>query len=251
MKSHVMILLGATGAAGLLFAIIASYSASGLAEQPTANNAGAQISQGQGMMIGNNQSASFIYKLENKYRNYTNGVMTVHAGAGSTVAPLTWFFPRFAEIKVGETVTWVNPTKAGEPHTVTFVMNGGSLADFAAPFVLPDASTALTPADPTANAEALTVPGPNNSSLVVAVNNRSLSPAVLAADGSVKYLEPNSTYTMDGTEKYINSGWLWPSGQEPPGFPPINSFSVKFTKAGTYDYLCEVHPWMAGEVIVK
>jgi hypothetical protein len=26
---------------------------------------------------------------------------------------------------------------------------------------------------------------------------------------------------MDGTEMYVNSGWMWPEGQNPPEAPPI------------------------------
>jgi Copper binding proteins, plastocyanin/azurin family len=29
-----------------------------------------------------------------------------------------------------------------------------------------------------------------------------------------------------------------------------NTFSVKFEKQGTYDYLCILHPWMTGTVVV-
>ena len=85
----------------------------------------------------------------------------------------------------------------------------------------------------------------------VAINGRSLAPTVIDANGNVTSIPPNQAYSMDGTEKYVNSGWLWPSGQAPAGFPPVDNFSVKFTKAGTYNYLCEVHPWMTGQVIVK
>jgi hypothetical protein len=95
------------------------------------------------------------------------------------------------------------------------------------------------------------MPGPNGSSIVIGINNRSIAPTVINASGNITHLALNANYTMDGTEKYVNSGWIWPQGQVPPGLPPINSFSVKFTKAGTYDYMCEVHPWMTGDVIVK
>jgi plastocyanin len=50
---------------------------------------------------------------------------------------------------------------------------------------------------------------------------------------------------MDGTESYVNSGWIWPQGQIPPG-PPITTFTVTFEKPGIYDYVCTVHPWMIG-----
>jgi len=56
---------------------------------------------------------------------------------------------------------------------------------------------------------------------------------------------------MDGTESYVNSGWLWPQGQVPPGAPPITTFTITFEKPGIYDYVCTVHPWMTGSVVVK
>src|ERR687898_703641 len=65
-----------------------------------------------------------------------------------------------------------------------------------------------------------------------------------------KTLMPNPNYTMDGTESYINSGWLWPQGQVPPGAPPLTTFTVTFENPGIYDYVCTVHPWMTGSVEV-
>ncbi len=255
MVSHLVVLLGAAVAAGLLFAMIGAFSVPSAA-QPAENNSGGQGqgNQGQGMTMMNNssddQSPSYLYKLANKYHDYKDGVFTVRAGGGAAVAPMTWFFPRHAEIKVGETVKWINPTAVGEPHTITFIMDNNTATDFAAPFVM-SGSANLTSAVPNANAEAVVMPGPNGSSIVVAANIRSINPTIIDANGKVTYLPPNGNYTMDGTEKYVNSGWMWPAGQSPPGFPPINSFSVKFTKEGTYNYMCEVHPWMAGQVVVK
>jgi hypothetical protein len=40
---------------------------------------------------------------------------------------------------------------------------------------------------------------------------------------------------MTGAEKFVNSGWMWPTGLVPPGAAPINSFTV------TYHYICIVH----------
>ena len=31
----------------------------------------------------------------------------------------------------------------------------------------------------------------------------------------------------------------------------LANFTVTFEKAGTYSYLCNVHPWMTGSVIVE
>jgi hypothetical protein len=47
----------------------------------------------------------------------------------------------------------------------------------------------------------------------------------------------------------INSGWLAPKGSPFPG--SSDTFSLAFQKAGTYAYLCILHPWMTGQVVVK
>lgn len=36
-----------------------------------------------------------------------------------------------------------------------------------------------------------------------------------------------------------------------PPSPPISKFTVTFQAPGTYSYLCNVHPWMTGGVLVK
>jgi plastocyanin len=56
---------------------------------------------------------------------------------------------------------------------------------------------------------------------------------------------------MDGTESYLNSGYILPEGQNPPEAPPISEFTVTFETPGTYNYLCTVHPWMTGTVVVS
>jgi len=71
-----------------------------------------------------------------------------------------------------------------------------------------------------------------------------------SAGKNVTYLPPNENYTMDGTESYVNSGWLWPQGQVPSGAPPLGTFTVTFEKPGIYDYVCTVHPRMNGSVEV-
>ena len=217
--------------------------------------------QGNGMMMNNSgggsggqndERPSVQYQLNKKYHDYKDGIFRVRAGGGSHVAPLTLFSPSHAEIKVGETVVFYNPTRVSEPHTVTFVMDNSTFADFAAPFVI-DNKTAVISAVPNANAEPVVMPGEKNgtNTVIVALNNRSFMPTVIDSEGKVTYLSPNANYTVTGTEKYINSGWMWPKGQSPSGLPPIDSISLTFSKAGTYDYICAVHPWMSGDVVVK
>jgi plastocyanin len=183
-----------------------------------------------------------------------NSAKIVAAGGGNSTSPLTIFVPYNIEIKAGESVTWNNPTPVAEPHSVTFMKDSKYFPAFVAPFQVPN-STEFQSLVPNSNAEPLIVPAPGESpqtKTVVTVNARAFIPIVLDSSGkNVTYLAPNSNYTMDGTESYVNSGWLWPEGQAPPDGPPITKFTVTFEKPGTYSYVCNVHPWMKGEVTVK
>jgi plastocyanin len=82
-------------------------------------------------------------------------------------------------------------------------------------------------------------------------HGRHYTPVAIDSTGNnVTHLESNENYSMTGTEKFVNSGWIWPKGMAPPGLAPINSFTVTFGKPGTYDYVCVIHPRMNGVVTV-
>ena len=103
---------------------------------------------------------------------------------------------------------------------------------------------------PNSNNEPLRPPSQNN--VVIAVNARSYTPTVIDSQGNVKHFAPpTSSHTMMGTEKYVNSGWLLPKGQQQDYPGSSTSFTVTFQKAGTYNYICGIHPWMTGSVVVK
>lgn len=173
----------------------------------------------------------------------------VQAGGGNSTAPLTAFVPQNIEIKAGESVTWDNPSTVGEPHTATFVLDNKTTTGIVSPFGVPN-STQFAAIPPNSNNEPLKVPGQNN--VVIAVNARSFIPTVIDSQGTVKHFAPpNAAYTMDGSEKYVNSGWLVPKGQEQLYPGSSTSFTVTFQKAGTYHYICQLHPWMVGSVLVK
>jgi plastocyanin len=173
----------------------------------------------------------------------------VHAGGGNSTDMLAVFVPQQIQASVGQRVTWDNPSAVAEPHTVTFVLDNKTTTNIVSPFAVPN-STEFAAMPPNSNNEPLRVPGQNN--VVIAANARSYIPTIIDSQGNVKHFAPpNAAYTMDGTEKYVNSGWLVPKGQEQfyPG--SSTSFTVTFQKAGTYSYICQIHPWMTGSVLVK
>jgi plastocyanin len=179
----------------------------------------------------------------------TSSSKTVHAGGGTSTNMLAVFVPQLIQVDVGQSVTWDNPSAVGEPHTVTFVFDNKTATDIISPFAVPN-STKLAAIPPNSNNAPLTVPGQSN--VVLVANARSFIPTVIDSQANVKqFAPPNAAYTMTGNEKYVNSGWLVPKGQEQVFPGASTSFTVTFQKAGTYSYICQVHPWMRGTVLVK
>src|SRR6476620_5935006 len=66
----------------------------------------------------------------------TNDPVKVAAGGGNGTGPLTAFYPKNIEIKVGQSVTWTNPTTVGEPHTLTFVMDNSTFSGVVSPMAV-------------------------------------------------------------------------------------------------------------------
>lgn len=176
---------------------------------------------------------------------------TVNAGGNGS----NWdkFIPQNTNINAGESLTWINPMQVGEPHTVTFIKNPEMFPPLFAVFSIPN-NTKLTPAMPSQNIEPTIMSdqaNPNNKLLVVD-NARSSAPVVI--DGTrtnITYMQTNANYTFTGDESYVNSGWMFPEGQAPPGASPISSFTLTFENKGTYNYICVIHPWMAGTIKVN
>src|SRR5690242_15446145 len=180
----------------------------------------------------------------------TSATLKVHAGGGNSTGPLTVFVPENIQIKSGESVTWDNPTSVGEPHTVTFYFDNKTQTNIVSPYATVPNSTQFMPLPPGSNNEILKAPDKKN--VVIGVNARSYLPIVIDSHSNVKHLQPPSaSYTITGNERYVNSGWLLPKGQEQE-FPGAgNTFTVTFQKTGTYNYICQIHPWMRGSVTVK
>jgi plastocyanin len=202
------------------------------------------LGSGTGTLIMNNNNQAQQEQVSNPIR--------VEAGGGNSTDLKMAFLPQNIEIQAGQTINWFNPTPVGEPHSVTFIKDTKLFPVFAAPFAVP-ASTEFDALMPSPNLEPLTVPSNDTTSKTVVINNaRALSPVVVDSTGqNVTYLPINANYTMDGTESYVNSGWFWPEGKNPPDAPPITEFTVTFENPGSYGYVCTLHPWMTGQVVVS
>ena len=177
----------------------------------------------------------------------SNSVMVDVGGNGSSWSSFT---PQSVEIKAGDSVTWRNPMTVSEPHTVTFLKDQSFYPPPAVPMPITFNSTDLK-ADPDANIDPLII-NQNGTKSVIVDNARHYNPVSIDSSGkNVTYLPLNANYTLTGTEKFVNSGWMWPEGLAPQGAPPIKIFSVTFENSGKYDYMCVIHPWMTGTVTVN
>jgi plastocyanin len=112
-------------------------------------------------------------------------------------------------------------------------------------------NTEFTAIPPGSNNGPILIPGEEGMNTLIAINARTFNPTVIDSQGAVQFMNPNANYSMTGDEKYVNSGWLLPSALE--GLFPGsgNTFSMTFEEPGTYGYLCILHPWMTGSVVVE
>ncbi len=194
--------------------------------------------------------------IENNYVNATtaqpqqNNTTKVAAGGGNGSVVNHVFNPQDIEINAGQSVTWLNPTKVGEPHTVTFVLDNNTMAGVVSPLAVSN-TTKFMPQPPGTNNEPILIPGQEGNNTIIAINARTFNPVVIDKSDNVKFMNPNANYSMNGSEKFVNSGWFLPEGQEQLYPGSGNSFTVSFEKPGAYNYICILHPWMIGSVLVK
>jgi plastocyanin len=229
----------------------------------------------------------------NQTQTSQEGAVRVAIGEGSNATVQHYSFtPQTVEINAGESVTWFSPAELSDIHTVTFPLEQNLISGFAIPFAVPaDTDFELVP--PINVGEPILIQAPDGREAIVALNKHAFYPAILDANNQTTFLNGTDIqYTMDGTEKAINSGIILPptphlgedigqnatapstgaeeippgavetnettsqateeGGQPPigPPFPLVSSFTVTFEEPGTYPYICAIHPWMGGEVIV-
>lgn len=192
--------------------------------------------------INDGQSAKYYYDSE-------TDMYKVKAGGGGGRIIVMNYYPQNLEIKVGDTVKFYNPTTVLEPHTVTFIQDNKFVPTLEGAYLVTDPnSIQVLPNE--MNSEPLIVPLDEQSQAIVAINARGFFPYSIDSQEIATNLGPNAVYSMNGSEKYVNSGWLIPKtyAGEIPG--ASESFTVTFEKSGTFPYICVLHPWMSGQVIV-
>jgi plastocyanin len=174
----------------------------------------------------------------------------VQAGGGNSTLPYTIFNPQSVQVKQGQSVMWYNPSKVGEPHTVTFALDNKTKPDLSATFAVRNSSSFM-PMPPNSTSEPVIIPNSQNPSMSTILGSNAIAsnPVVIASAGNVTHLSHNAAYSVKGNEKLVNSGLLFPKGMGPPN--GSTAFTLTFERAGTYNYYCILHPWQKGKVVVQ
>lgn len=179
----------------------------------------------------------------------TSAGSNIWVAAGGNGSFWDSFTPQSIKINTGDRVTWYNPSVVPEPHTVTFVLNNKTMTGLDTPFVVPS-STKFISLPYGSNSEPKTIPG-RGMNIVIVTNARAFNPTVIDSTGGVNTAPPNPNFTITGNEQYVNSGLLVPKIAERAYPGSSGTYTVTFQKSGTYHYLCLVHPWMTGSVVVR
>lgn len=187
--------------------------------------------------------------LPKYYYDDEAGIYKVKVGGGGGRIIVMDYYPQNLQVNVGDTVEFYNPTTVLEPHTVTFISDSNYVPTFAGPYRVED-SESITALPNEINSEPLIVPLDEQTNAVLAINARGFFPYVVDSDGTPINLGPNTSYAVDGTEKYVNSGWILPKVflDDIPG--SSETFTVTFEETGNFPYICILHPWMSGQIVV-
>ena len=117
----------------------------------------------------------------------------VQAGGGNSTLPYTIFNPQSVQVKQGQSVMWYNPSKVGEPHTVTFALDNKTKPDLSATFAVRNSSS-FVPMPPNSTSEPVIVPNSQNPSMSTILGSNAIAsnPVVIASAGNVTHLSHNA-----------------------------------------------------------
>ena len=149
--------------------------------------------------------------------------LTVLVGAGERTSAINAFFPQRLSIRAGDTVTWKMNTE-GDPHSVIF--------------------TDQPPEDDV-------IPVPREGGRGDLLFGGGPGPSML----NPKILYPTRD---EGTRAevwhgsgYVTSGIMFPELQQAPDIPLIDTFSLRFDRPGVYPYVCGMHDFHKGVIVVE
>jgi plastocyanin len=80
---------------------------------------------------------------------------------------------------------------------------------------------------------------------VKATQQKKFSPSTISVNKGDKVVWKNTSNNLKHTVTAISSNW-----SKNTKIKAGQSTSFKFTKAGTYKYICSIHPGMSGKVVV-
>jgi plastocyanin len=167
------------------------------------------------------QLASTVAELKRNDKRAAAAGSVIEAGRDSNKTSLLNFFPASKTVPAGTTVDFRMSTHTNVIHTISF----GSDAVFAKKGYAEGLSAALLSP----------LPGTGTN-----------GPPVLGMPGPVFFPSDPGALSFDGTQHggFLNAGLL---GEKP--LP--RDTKVTFPKAGTYNYMCLVHPEMKGTIVVQ
>jgi plastocyanin len=175
------------------------------------------------------EGSALVTLAEAQQANAAARTVTVLVGGGQDTIVLDSFFPQTVRVRVGDTVVWkFNGDETHHFHTVTL---------FGGPFDGPKRAVVGGGPGEVIPPGAVPVPGGQPG-------ERMRNP--VRAWPTRKPAAPSETY--DGTT-YVNSGEMRKRPRAP-GMPAFETFSLTFTKPGTYRYVCAAHPHMQGTIEV-
>jgi plastocyanin len=147
----------------------------------------------------------------NQTQTSQDGTVRVEVGQGSNATVQYYTYtPQTVEINAGESVTWFTTAELVDIHTVTFVLDQNLLSDIILPFAV-SGETDFELLPPFNLGEPIMIQAPDGREAIVAVNKDAFYPAVADANNQTTFLNGTEIqYTMDGTERAINSGIILP-----------------------------------------
>src|SRR5919108_4987999 len=152
----------------------------------------------------------------NQTQTSQDGTVRVEVGQGSNATVQYYTYtPQTLEINAGENVTWFSTAELVDIHTVTFVLDQNLTSDLVLPFAV-SGETDFELLPPFNVGEPIMIQAPDGREAIVALNKHVFYPAVVDANDQTTFLNGTDIqYTMDGTEKAINSGIILPPMETP------------------------------------